>query len=61
VRAPVDLLEHREASDAFPADNLNPGFLQLDVVTEIHVGSLSEPFVQLNFGVFRRKDAKDIL
>ena len=58
VRASVDFLDHRDASDAFPADNLNPGVLELDVVTEIGVGRLPEPFVQLNFGVFRKNDAK---
>ena len=45
VRASVDFLDHRDASDAFLADNLNPGVLQLDVVTQIRVRRLSEPFV----------------
>ena len=58
VRASVEFLEHRDASDAFPADNLNPGVLQLDVVTEIGGGRLSKPFVQLRFGSFRKNDAK---
>jgi hypothetical protein len=53
------MTDHRDASDAFPADNLNSGVLQLDVVTEIGVGRLSEPFMQLNFGVFRKNDAKN--
>jgi hypothetical protein len=61
VRASVDFLDHRDASDAFPADNVNPGVLQFDVVTKIRVGRLSKPFVKLNFGVFRRNDAKDSL
>jgi hypothetical protein len=61
VRASVDFLEHRDASDAFPADNVNPGVLQFDIVTKIRIGRLSKPFVKLSFGVFRRNDAKDSL
>jgi hypothetical protein len=44
VRASVDLIDHRDASDAFLTDNLNPGVLQLDVVPQIDAGRLSKPF-----------------
>src|SRR5271166_6224 len=61
MRASGDLLHHRDASNPFPADNLNPGVLQLDIITEIRVGRLPEPFMQLSFGSFPRNDAKDSL
>jgi hypothetical protein len=57
--ASVDFLDHREASNAFSADNLDKNLLQPDVVTEIGIGRLSEPFMQLNFEVFPKDDAKN--
>jgi hypothetical protein len=61
VRTPVTLFHNRDASDAFPPYNLNPGVLQFGVVTQVYLGRLSKPFVQLRFGVFRSKNAKDSL
>src|SRR5262249_32342246 len=61
VRTPVDLFHHRKASDAFPLYNLNPSVLEFGVVTQVYLGRLSKPFVQLRFGAFRSKDAKDSL
>ncbi len=58
VRTAVDRLQHRKASDRFPAHDLNPGVLQRKVVTKIGLGRFSEPFVQLNLGVLRNKNAQ---
>jgi hypothetical protein len=61
VWAPVDLFHHRKASDAFPPNNLNPGVLQLNLVAKVLFGGLCKLFVQLRFGLFRSKNAKNSL